>query len=339
MNDDLLKWYLSFDGYDEDEFKKLDTIRDEAGVERAEGFTELTQKFMDRMLYCNINSKNRYIRFDESGTAIIRKIFKKEVDDDTLVITTNYEHTAVQECVQNCNNVYKFDMDKIRNYETNEVIFLAKKYKKVFVYIIGTSLASGEIIPQLFFDQLKQELTKYDIPHKIVIDDVHGMFITPRDYSMFDYVLYTAHALVPGYDMGMLISKTDDIGFTYYDWGDKYLERLDIVLKRRAKIMMFKNVMFQLLNKTFCNKKYFRYYDYTTNHIFAVETKELYFTKEEYDKLHSYRIRITKEPSYYSWIRIRYQELTKQPYEKAIEGLHYLDRLIKTKIMTVEMRE
>lgn len=105
---------------------------------------------MDRMLYCNINSKNRYIRFDESGTAIIRKIFKKEVDDDTLVITTNYEHTAVQECVQNCNNVYKFDMDKIRNYKTNEVMFLAKKYKKVFVYIIGTSLASGEIIPQLF---------------------------------------------------------------------------------------------------------------------------------------------------------------------------------------------
>jgi hypothetical protein len=40
-----------------------------------------------------------------------------------------------------------------------------------------------------------------------MIDDVHGMFLIPRDYSIFDYILYTAHSLIPNYEMGFLISK------------------------------------------------------------------------------------------------------------------------------------
>ena len=340
MNDDLIKWYLNSDGYNEEEIEKLNMVRVENGITSSnEEFKRLTQEFIDRMPYANISSDNRFITFGESGTYLIQKIFEKEVDDDTLVISTDYEHNAVQDCLNKCKNVYKFKNDKIRSYFTDELVRLSKNYKKVFVYIIGTQLSTGEITPQLFFDKLKDELVKNNIEHKILIDDVHGMFITPRNYDMFDYVLYTAHSLVTMYDMGMLISKTDDIGFKYYNWGVNYLERLDIVLKRKVKLMMFKNIMFQLLNKLFSDKKYFDYYNYTTNHIFSVQTRHIFYTKEEYDILDSYKIRIAERPMEVSWLRIRYQEFSKQTVERAIEGLNYLEKLMRVKMMVAEMRE
>ena len=339
MKDDLVKWYLNLDGYSKEEFAKINTLREDPGVENEEKFLELSQQFIDRMPFSNLNVNDVYIRFGESASYLIREIFKKEVDDDTLVITTTYEHTTVRECLTHCKNTYEFEKEKIMNYSFDDVIMLSKKYEKVFVYMIGTNLSTGEITPQLFFEQLKQELTRHNIKHKILIDDVHGMFITPRDYRIFDYVIYTAHALVPMYDMGLVISKTDDIGFKCYNWGVNYLERMDIVLKRKAKLMMFRNIMFQLLNKLFSNKKYFRYFNYTTNHIFAVETTGIYYTPEEYDILHDYKIRVAKDPVYVSWIRIRYQEFVKHDEKTALEALHYLENLIKRKIMIMEMKE
>lgn len=59
------------------------------------------------------------------------------------------------------------------------------------------------------------------------------MFITPRDYRIFDYVLYTAHSLVTEYDMGILISKEHKFGKLALNWGEEYLKRLDIVLNKK----------------------------------------------------------------------------------------------------------
>jgi len=40
-----------------------------------------------------------------------------------------------------------------------------------------------------------------------VLDDVQEMFIINRDYSQFDYIVGTIHAIIPRYDTGILIYK------------------------------------------------------------------------------------------------------------------------------------
>jgi len=33
------------------------------------------------------------------------------------------------------------------------------------------------------------------------------MFILPRDYEKYDYVIGTAHALIPGFNLGIVLSR------------------------------------------------------------------------------------------------------------------------------------
>ena len=339
--DDLIKWYLENDTYTDEERELMKTLRPELPkLDYTEDFTKLEQEYFDRMPFCNISSEDRCIRFDESGSSFINKVFDKEVDDETLVVSTTYEHGSVQKRLKEVKNLLLLNSDNdIRGYQIDKIINEAKKYKKVFLYIIGTQLSTGEITPQLFFEDVKEALVKNNIEHKILIDDVHGMFVTPRDYRIFDYVLYTAHSLVNEYEMGILISKDGDLGLKACNWGKEYLKRLDIILGKKEKMMQFKNIMIQYLNKLIADTSTFRLYTQTANHIFAVETKGLYYTEEEYEKLDSYKIRVSEHKIANSWIRIRFQEFTRQSTERAIEGLKYLTKLINRAQMIKKMRE
>ena len=339
--DDLIKWYLENNTYTEEERSLLKTFRQELPVlDETDKFKELEQEYFNRMPFCNISSNDRCVRFDESGSSFINKVFDKEVDDDTLVVSTTYEHGSVQKRLKEVKNLLLLNSDNdIRGYQIDKIIKEAKKYKKVFLYIIGTQLSTGEITPQLFFEDVKEALVKNNIEHKILIDDVHGMFVTPRDYRIFDYILYTAHSLVNEYEMGILISKDGDLGMKAYNWGSEYLKRLDIILSKKEKMMQFKNIMIQYLNKLIADTSTFRLYTQTANHIFAVETKGLYYTEDEYNKLDSYKIRVSEHKIANSWIRIRFQEFTRQTPEKAIEGLKYLTKLINRAQMIKKMRE
>ena len=339
--DKLIEWYLCQDPYTEEEKELLKTLRPEfPEIVDNDTYSELEKEYFNRMPFCNISSNTHCIRFDESGSSFINKIFDKEVDDDTLVVSTTYEHGSVQKRLKEVKNILLLNSDNdIRGYNIEKVINEAKKYKKTFVYIIGTQLSTGEITPQMFFEELKQEFINNNINHKILIDDVHGMFVTPRDYRIFDYVLYTAHSLVNEYEMGVLISKENDLGLQAYNWGSEYLKRLDIILSKKEKMMQFKNIMIQYLNKLIADTSTFRLYNQTANHIFAVETKGIYYSEKEYDKLDSYKIRVSEHKIANSWIRIRFQEFTRQTPEKAIEGLHYLFKVINKAMMIKNMRE
>lgn len=340
MND-LLKWYMEYDNYTEDERNCLRIARQGYPEQVSDKeYNALCQKYFDLMPFCNISTENRFLTFDESGTFFIDKVFTKEVDDDTLVISTTYEHGSVQKQLAIVKNKILLDSEKeIRAYNFKRIEKELPKYKKVFVYIIGTQLSTGEITPQAFFEELKKLLVKYKVEHKIFIDDVHGMFLVPRDYSMFDYVLYTAHSLVREYDMGVFISKDGKYGKKAYNWGLEYLEKLSIILKHKQKMNMFKNIMLQVLNKLISDVTTFRLYSQTVDHIFAVETNGILYTEEEWNKLDSYYIRVSEHSIYKSWIRIRFQEFSRLPIDKALEGLEYLYKLLDKKIMLKKLKE
>ena len=333
---DLIKWYYNSSPFTEDEKVLLNTLRTPDIEYNDIDYKELTQQYFDRMPFCNLTSNDHFIAFDESGTAFIDKIFEREVDDDTLVISTTYEHTSVQKCLAVVKNKILLNSDRdIRAYNINPLIEEAKKYKKVFVYIIGTQLSTGEITPQLFYEKLKEAFVSNNI---VMIDDVHGMFMTPRDYRIFDYVLYTAHSLVTEYNMGLLITKEYMFGKRAYNWGKEYLEKLDIILKRRLKMLQFKNIIIQYLNEYLSDTNMFRLFNFTSDHIFAVETVGLEYDTDTWEKLDLYKIRVSEFKMVKNWIRIRFQEFTRLSEDKAIEGLHYLCKIIEKAKLIQKMR-
>lgn len=325
----LVNWYINYKGFTEEEEKLMLELREENPTfVNDDIFKNLEQEYFNRMPYCNISTKDRYLRFDESGTALINKIFEKEVDDNTLVITTRYEHNAVKDCLDKCKNVLTLVLEDLTSFDFSKISEEIKGYNKIFVYVIGTQLMTGEITPQMFYVELKQLLENNNKHFKIMIDDVHGMFLTPRDYSIFDYVLYTAHSLVCDYNMGILISKEDDIGIKAYNWGINYLKRLDLVLDRKDKLFMFKNVLAQYFCKILGDKR-FKLLTPTTQHIFSIETTGMYFTKKMRDNLFEYRIKIDEENYYHNHIRIRFQEFCRQKPENILKGLELLYKTIE----------
>ncbi len=182
------------------------------------------------------NSDNKYISFDSCATNIIDGLFKEYVDDDTLVLTTDSEHDSVIKNIKKCSNTDYV----IKNFSLNkEALEKCKHFKKVFVYTIGTYCATGLIVSDIFFEEIKKFLVKNKIDHIFILDAVQEMFLLPRDYSMFDYVIGTAHALIPNYNMGILLSREK---FERYP-SDGVLSEFDYLLSLLPDLSNFNNLM------------------------------------------------------------------------------------------------
>jgi len=82
-----------------------------------------------------------------------------------------------------------------------------RRYKRVFLYAIGTTCGDGVITPTSLFRQIQAIVRSANVELISVLDAVQELFLFDRDYSCFDYVIGTAHALVPEYDTGIVISK------------------------------------------------------------------------------------------------------------------------------------
>ena len=291
---------------------------------------DLTYKYKSLLPFGHLD--NYTLNTAASCTELIQKLFKKHVDDDTFVISSNYEHDSTRKCLENVKNKlilhYAEDITKLN---VDKVIkeFQKSNCKRLFSYFVGTGLSTGEILPQIFFIKLKKALTDNNIEHILVLDDVHGMFITPRDYTIFDYILYTCHSWIKGYEMGMMWSKIDCGGIQNFDKTRDYLDKLSIVISRFDKIRQFKMVLSQFFAEELSKKDTFNLFSNTTQHIFTLETHGLSFTQEDYDTLNKYLIKISEYNSIDNFVRIRFQELISFDPEVALEGLHMVKKILK----------
>ena len=323
--ENILNWWLEYQKISPEELSILQKIRDD-NIIKSSDYANLEDEYFSRMPFCNVSSKTHHITFDLCATDLIKKIFKKEVDDETLVVYSEYEHPAPLDEIKKCKNTYVLsNYNNLYTLGVSDIISEAKKYKKVFVYIIGTQISTGEITPQEFFIKLKSELIRNNIEHKIAIDDVHGMFLIPRDYSLFDYVISTAHALVRGYDMGILISK-EYFGDCIYNWGKDYIGLLDIILKRKDKLNIFRTIMTEYFSDYLALNN-FELFNRTCNHIFSLKTKGLHFTNSMIEELKKYEIWL-EDLRYDSYaFRFRGQQYIKNP-ELCIEGIKKMRNII-----------
>ena len=325
----ILDWWIQYQPLNEEEKKILTTDRVLDYKEVVDSkYQELCKQYFDRMLFSNINCNNRKLTFSNQATDFINQLFDKYVDDETLVITTNGEHDNVYKKSNECKNVlilnYKTD---IKGYNLFKIRNKISDFKKVFVYIVGVQISSGEITPQLFLEELKKILVKNNKQHIMVCDDVHGMFFLPRDYTIFDYVIGTGHGFISAYNVGMLVSKNGDLGYKAYNWGIGYLKAIDTLLTRKDKMKLFTPVLEEYFSEYIAMSN-FSLLETTSPHIFSLKTTGLNFPQSLFDTLKDYKVRLEGIGQPYTLIRLRAQEMIIQP-ELVMKGLKILNGYLK----------
>ena len=284
----IIEEWFNVDAFSSNEVSILKMHRPEL-IEKYDIDSEklMTNRFFKLLPYGHINYNTYEISFFEHATDIINCLFSQKVDNDTLVIVSNNEHENVIKNYVQCKNIYILDFDtEIIPCKLDNLYAECSKYKKIFVYVIGTQVSNGIITPQLFFKKLKDWLILNQKEHTITIDDVHGLFIIPRDYTIFDYIVYTCHALITQFDMGILIAKrpSELVGYHYLNWGNAYLNAIEIVFRHLIKFYNFKNIMCQYFEEEIAEKKL----TLNTNvapHIFAPEIHKLNLSKKDFDEI------------------------------------------------------
>ena len=86
----------------------------------------------------------------------------------------------------------------------------------------------------------------------LVLDAVQEMFLFPRDYSFYDFIIGTVHSLYHLFDTGLLfinkklVSEEDIKYFTGYKRVDilkKINDGLEIILQRKDYILMYRDII------------------------------------------------------------------------------------------------
>ena len=183
---------------------------------------------------------------DTCATNIIDMLFKTYVDDDTLVVTTGSEHHSVRNNLKNCKHVLDFVIHG--QPKKIDIIKEIRPFKKVFVYMIAMSVGDDHYLNNCIVEYLKTVLEEQHKEYTIVLDAVQELFLLPRDYSIYDHIVGTAHALIPNYNMGMLFSKELSVEHNS-TWLKGFNDRLELMLNHRGLLYQFNNVMTQYFSK------------------------------------------------------------------------------------------
>ena len=296
-------------------------------------YDHMKKMFLARLPYSKIDKNNCEISFDVSETSIINKIKDEFVDDDTIVITTDQEHPSVLKMVQSCKNYYimKYQVEVIWM-QYNDLIDKIKDFKKVVVIINGVKVATGEFTPQLFFIKLKNILrNKKSI---IILDDAQGMFLHKRDYSIFDYVFGTCHAMIDAYDAGICISigNNKPLGTKAYAIGLNYLYSLDLILARIDKLNIFSNIMEEYFYDKIVEQKLFNL-DNTIHsrrvpYLFDLDDKLKIFTETQMELLNKHKISVDGFGTQQHTLRFRGHQYLDQP-ELLLKGLDIIQTILE----------
>ena len=174
------------------------------------------QKYNDLQAQLNIKGLEDYsLCLGSDARSLIKQLFDNYITEDTLVISSGLEHESVNEILSTISNKYILDEYRLINLNVvqQELTEVLSHYNKIFVYMIGVHMSTGFIMPDKIFDTLKALLKDKDVIY--VLDDVHGLFSTNRDRSKFDYIVGTTHAIIDGFNTGLLFSKRDKKEFGY----------------------------------------------------------------------------------------------------------------------------
>lgn len=320
----VLRHYY-FDSYDKDDTSLSD-------VE----YQKLS-KLCKTLIQSPLSDKYR-IEVGPSCSFLINKIVENYIDDTTLVLTTEQEHSSVKTALSNVKNCLVLNVKDL--YQEITYIQILKNYKqskcnKVLLLMAGTMPGTFEVIKEEFFIKLRAKLTENHIPAMFILDDCQGCGFIFRDYNIFDGVLATGHVFIPGFDMGILFTKMNKKLGYYNKTGLKHLvEKINIILKTRDKALQFNELLSEYFKNEIDNFG-FEKFNNQAPHRFAFKIENNTFTQKQYNDFIKYRIRLGDSDTYITNISIRLHEVMIQSPEKILFGLKQTKKLLK-KIATAK---
>ena len=288
-------------------------------------------KLCKALIQSPLSDKYR-IEVGPSCRFLINRLVDTYIDDDTLVLTTEQEHSSVKNALKTVKNLMVLNVNTLYLHETyNKVLeeFKNKKCNKIFLLMAGTLPGTFEVIKQDFFISLKTILLENKIPNIFILDDCQGCGFIFRDYDIFDGILATGHVFIPGFDMGILFTKLNKrIGY-YNKTGLKHLiEKINIILKHKDKALMFNDLLSEYFNYEL-NELGFEKFSNQALHKFAFKITNNTFTQKQYDDLIKYKVRVSDSHTPITNISIRCHEIMIQDPDKVIKGLELTKKLLK----------
>ena len=203
----------------------------------------LQVRFFNHILYSNVSANYHKVSFDICASNIIDILFDFYASNDTLILTTQSEHPSVVNNLNKCKNIiYINDMDSLIDIQNK-----LSAYKNVLLYICATPALSTNIIPNSIVENIQMICKNAKKTIISILDDVQGFFLYPRSYDIYDYVIGTAHAIIPGFNLGFVISKKDDSLFNMHSetYENMFIDRLDHILKYKSLLYQYSMVLTQ----------------------------------------------------------------------------------------------
>lgn len=273
-----------------------------------------------------LNTNKFHLTLENNASYFIEELFNKHVDNDTFIIGCLVHSTIIKE-LERYNNKYILSYNDIKNLNINKLILKYKESncKKLFIYLSST--VEQQLVSQLFYENLKKELVNQNINHIIVLDDVTTMFIIPKNYEIFDYIIYTGHSLLPNFNCGMLFYKNNiDTGYKDYIAAYTYLQQLLLFLSKKDKILLF-NIMMQQYFIEELSYNIFNFSNFTTPNIFYI----ILTNNKLYNVVNKYKEELKSYDIYYNdgIIIIRFSHLLNQDIDKIMEGLEKLKQILQ----------
>lgn len=270
----------------------------------------------------NIDRNNYTLTLSDCCTNLINELFDKKIDNDTFVITSRQEHPSTRSCFEKIPQFKKKELEICPDtYE--DFIRYGRTYKKLFIYMLCTSITTGKLINFDYVKELVSLLKENNIEYTFILDNCQGMFLLPIDYSIYDYILGTAHAYAINYDMGICFSKNGDIGEKVNNWAKDYIPKLNIFLERISVMHIIKDKVIQFFKDNLGDC--FTVYD-SVDHIISIRfNKPLVLSEEENNKLFKAKLRIEDDNNV---LRIRTARLI-ESIEQVVAGLPTLIDVVK----------
>lgn len=264
----LLNWWIDSFNFSKDDIKLFQSYETDFKTEPVE-YDTVRAKAVDMLPMQTISNYN--VSFDSCATNIINKLFDNYVSENTLVITTTSEHPSVKKALNKCKNVsYMYNKCQLDTSFINKL----ERFNNIFIYCIGLSVGDKQITNNDIISLLKDYLERSNIKATFVLDAVQELYMLPRDYSIYDYVIATAHAFITSYDTGILFSKEKlESDNTWLYRGNKYLDILKLMLPHKDKLFMFHYIMMQYFGK-YINSDKSLYVSDNAPYVFTIHDKQ-----------------------------------------------------------------
>lgn len=299
-------------------------------------------KLYKSLLNCGVLDKYR-IETGPNCTYLIEELFKRYVNNDTFVLTTEQEHPAVKYFL-NTDNIYVLQVEDINKRDVIKRIirkYKQSKCKNFFLMMAGVIPGSAKILDQNFFVGLKQALIFNKIPNVLILDDCQGIYMVDRDYSIFDGILGTAHVLIKSnFEMGILLTKLPHkIGYINKAGLNAFKDGLQIICNHKSDAKKF-NTIFKQLLKAEIDGKAFEIKEGQAPHMLVLSANRVPFNQKYADRMEASEITFSELNSPIGMIRLRYQEAVNKDPEVYINTyIKELKRILKALKRAKELKE